>query len=79
MGSIIFSTSVTIFGLTFAFIRGWSYSFIVLCAFPFLAVSGTVMMSMAQKSFSSQVKAYGQSGGYAEQALNSIKVVVSFG
>lgn len=32
-----------------------------------------------QNKFSKALKAYGQSAGYAEQALSAIKVVVAFG
>lgn len=38
MGTIILAFAMTIAGLTFAFTRGWSFSLVILAAFPFIAV-----------------------------------------
>lgn len=42
------------------------------------AMTALITISFS-KGFEENMKAYGQSAGYAEQALNAIKVVFAFG
>ena len=66
-------------GIFFAFFKGWYFSLLLLCYFPVL-FSMTILITVAfSKGYSENMKAYGQSAGYAEQALNAIKVVFAFG
>jgi ABC-type multidrug transport system fused ATPase/permease subunit len=75
MGQILLSMAMCVSGLSFAFIRGWWMSLILLFAFPLIFI-GTSLISVAiQNGFSQNLKSYGQSAGYAEQALNAIRVV----
>lgn len=66
-------------GLFFAFFKGWYYSALLSCYFPII-ISATVMIGFSlSRGFSQNMKAYSQSAGYADQALNAIKVVFAFG
>ena len=75
MGSIQFSIAMSTSGLFFAFFRGWWFSLILFFAFPILFFGKFLYMMVIQNGFLSNMKAYGQSAGYADQALNAIRVV----
>jgi ABC-type multidrug transport system fused ATPase/permease subunit len=79
MGTIILAFSMTVAGLTFAFTKGWSFSLVLLVAFPFLGITTSLMAKVMAKGSQETMKAYGQSAGYADQALNAIRVVVAYG
>lgn len=54
-------------------------SLILLAAFPvFMFLAGGLFTAM-KSGFADNLKAYGQSAGYAEQALHAIRVVQAFG
>ena len=79
MGTIILAFAMTISGLTFAFTKGWSFSLVLLGSFPFITICTAAVTKVMQTGFSENMKAYGQSAGYADQALNAIRVVVAYG
>lgn len=79
MGTIILAYSMTIAGLTFSLSKGWSYSLAVMAAFPFMMISTAFMGKVMAQGSQETMKAYGQSAGYADQALNAIRVVAAFG
>ncbi len=54
-------------------------SVILLVAFPVIFIMTGSLMKAMKSGFTENMKAYGQSAGYAEQALNAIKVVQAFG
>lgn len=66
-------------GLFFAYFKGWYFSALLMCYFPVMFIMTVVITIAFSKGFSENMKAYGQSAGYAEQALNAIKVVFAFG
>ena len=66
MSTIIMAFSMTVSGLVFAFTKGWSFSLALLAAFPFLMISTSLMTKIMQKGFQENMKAYGQSAGYAD-------------
>ena len=59
MGTIILSLFMTLSGLAFAFIRGWSFSLVILAAFPFLVIATSLLSKVLQKGFLLNMKAYG--------------------
>lgn len=78
MGQFQLTLGTSFAGFFFAFFRGWWMSLILLFVFPVIfIVMGFVMKSM-KAGFTENLKAYGQSAGYAEQALNAIRVVQAF-
>ena len=79
MGSILLAVAMCVSGLFFAFFRAWLMSLILLCGFPFFVIATALITSAFQSGFMQNLKSYGQSAGYAEQALNAIKVVQAFG
>lgn len=79
MGTIILAFAMTIAGLTFAFTRGWSFSLVLMACFPLLGLSTALMGKVLAQGSQETMKAYGQSAGYADQALNAIRVVVAYG
>ena len=66
-------------GLIIAFIIGWKLAFILLALFPVIMWAVFTMIMSLRNGFKNQAAAYSRSGAYAEQALNSIKVVSAFG
>lgn len=79
MGTIIVAFSMTLSGMVFALTRGWSISLAIMGSFPFIMISTGLLTKVMQSGFLENMKAYGQSAGYADQALNAIRVVVAFG
>lgn len=75
----MFSLCMSFAGLFFAFFKGWWFSLLLLFAFPVLFIMTTLVTIVMQSGFSENMKSYAQSAGYAEQALNAIRVVVAFG
>jgi ATP-binding cassette subfamily B (MDR/TAP) protein 1 len=79
MGTLLLSLAMCISGLFFAFFRGWAMSLILMAAFPVVFIMVGFFVKAMQSGFSQNLQAYGQSAGYAEQALNAVKVVQAFG
>ena len=79
MGTIQLSLAMCVSGLFFGFLKGWLMSLILLAFFPIVFFTTYLITIAMQSGFSSNLKSYGQSAGYAEQALNAIKVVQAFG
>jgi ATP-binding cassette subfamily B (MDR/TAP) protein 1 len=59
MGTIILAFSMTVAGLTFAFTKGWTFSFVLLVAFPFLGFTTSLMTKILSKGSQENMKAYG--------------------
>jgi ABC-type multidrug transport system fused ATPase/permease subunit len=79
VGLVLFSVGMTISGLVIGFINGWSLALVMLAIGPIMGVAATFFGKTAMNKFVVQMRAYAQSGGYAEQCLSSVKVVVAFG
>eukprot|EP00347_Sterkiella_histriomuscorum_P015933 403355132 len=79
MGAVLLSFGMSISGMFFAFFRGWLMSLILLGAFPIIVILLSFTGKAMQQGFKQNLQSYGQSAGYAEQALNAIKVVQAFG
>ena len=73
--------SITTFLLGFvaAFILGWLYTLILFGMAPIIAATGFLEVLAMGDGFKEQMKSYGQSAGYAEQALQAIQVVHTYG
>ena len=76
---ILFTIAMSISGLTLGFTKGWLLAFAMLGIAPIMMVGIMVFTGFMGSKVQKQIKAYGQSAGYAEQALSSIRVVVAFG
>ena len=63
------------FGFLAAFYFGWFFTLILLAATPILVLVSGGMFAALSKGHIEELRAYAQSGGYAEQALSAIKVV----
>lgn len=66
-------------GFGVAFYLGWRYTLILLGAIPFIAMIGILWGVSMESGTVAQMKAYAQSAGYAEQALQSVKIVHTYG
>ena len=66
MGMILLAFAMTTSGLAIAFVKGWSFSLVVVAAFPFIMIGTTLLNKVVQSGFTANMKAYGQSAGYAE-------------
>jgi hypothetical protein len=51
MGTIILAFSMTISGLAFAMSKGWSYSLVVMGAFPAIIMATGLMTKVLQQGF----------------------------
>lgn len=78
MGQLQLTFAMSLAGFFFAFFRGWWMSLILLAAFPVMFIMTGSLMKAMKTGFTENMKAYGQSAGYAEQALNAIRVVQAF-
>jgi ATP-binding cassette subfamily B (MDR/TAP) protein 1 len=78
-GFMAFSVAQSVAGFAFAFYRGWEFSFVLLAFVPILAGLAFALSVVLGAGYSEYIKAYGQSAGYAEQALTAIRVVHSYG
>jgi ATP-binding cassette subfamily B (MDR/TAP) protein 1 len=66
-------------GLFVGFYKGWTLAFAMLGIAPIMLIGMGIFSSVMMKRASVTMRAYGQSAGYAEQALSAIRIVVSFG
>ena len=66
-------------GFTTGLYKGWSLALAMLGIAPILLIGMGCFGATMQKRTIESMKAYGQSAGYAEQALSAIRIVVSFG
>ena len=65
-------------GFAFAFYWGWLLTLILLATVPVMILSG-LGMAYSMEGGEDSLRAYAQSAGYAEQALQGIKVVHTYG
>ena len=79
IGMIIVGVSSFLFAYGFAFYWGWKLTLVLLAAFPVMALMFGSMVIMLQSGTYEQMREYAQSAGYAEQALQAIKVVHTYG
>ena len=79
LAACINAYAMGISGFALGFIQGWSLSLSLLGLAPIIGVGIVLFFNSAANKSVAVLKSYSQSGGYAEQALNAIKVVVSYG
>lgn len=77
-GNIVMSAASFFLGYAFAFYWGWKLTLILLACFPVMMCTGTVLGVSLQGGMIEQLKAYAQSAGYAEQALQSVRIVHTY-
>lgn len=78
-GQILYAVCMCLSGFVVAFVKGWTLAFAMLGVGPIMMIGMTIFASVMQKRTVASMRAYGQSAGYAEQALSAIRIVVSFG
>ena len=79
VGSAIMAISSFVCGLAFSFYWGWLMNVILLGFVPVIVGLGVLMAAALQSGLTEGLKAYSQSAGYAEQALQAIKIVHTYG
>lgn len=72
MGAIVGNFIGFIAGFAFAFYWGWEFTLILMATCPFLMITLGIMIWGFTAGIRDDMKAYIQSGGYAEQALQAI-------
>lgn len=77
-GNIIMSLASFVFGYAFSFYWGWILSLILLGGLPVMICIGGALGLAVSGGVVEQLKAYAQSAGYAEQALNAIRIVHTY-
>ena len=78
-GNIIYSYGMCIAGLVVGFYKGWSLALVMLGIAPLMFTGMGVFTAVMASRSAVTMRAYCQSAGYAEQALNAIRIVTSFG
>jgi ABC-type multidrug transport system fused ATPase/permease subunit len=63
----------------FALFAAWKFTIIFFGIIPFMIVSSMSMGIMIKKYTLNEFKAYGKAGSIAQEAISSIKTVLSFG
>ena len=76
---MLMGASMGISGLTMSLYKGWTFGLVLLLLIIPLGGLMTINIKIASSGVEKSLRAYGQSAGYADQALNAIKVVVAFG
>ena len=66
LGLVFMTMAVSVSGIFFSFLKGWLFSFALLCYFPLLSSALFFASIIMQKGFVGNIKAYSQSAGYAE-------------
>ena len=79
VGLVIFAVGMTMCGLAIGIINGWSLALANCAIGPVIGVTAGIFFYLIEGKSAATLRAYGQSAGYAEQALSAIKVVVAFG
>ena len=78
VGNMAMAVAGFFLGFAFAFYWGWLLTLILLATIPVMILSG-IGMAASMAGGEDALKAYAQSAGYAEQALQGIKVVHTYG
>lgn len=79
VGNAIMGLASFFFGFALSFYFGWLLNCIMLAFVPVIMVTGVLMGAALQSGLTESLKAYSQSAGYAEQALQAIKIVHTYG
>lgn len=79
VGQVILSVASFFMGFIFAFYWGYHLTLLLLACIPFMGLIGGVFGTLMQTGIRELINSYAQAGGYAEQALASIKVVHTYG
>ena len=79
VGSAIMAVASFVCGLGFSFYWGWLMNVILLGFVPVIMFLGVLMAAALSSGLTESLKAYSQSAGYAEQALQAIKIVHTYG
>jgi ATP-binding cassette subfamily B (MDR/TAP) protein 1 len=79
VGQAIMAVGMCLSGFAVGFTKGWSLTLVIMAALPPMMFVFSLWMTMAEKGAAANLRAYGQSSGYADQALSSIKTVTAFG
>lgn len=79
VGQTVMSVGMFLVGFVFAFFLGWLYTLILIASVPILGCAGGLMSAALMSGMAEAMRAYAQSAGYAEQALQAIKVVHTYG
>lgn len=77
-GNIIMSVASFFLGYAFSFWWGWILSLILLGGLPIMICVGVALGVAVSGGVVEQLKAYAQSAGYAEQALNAVRIVHTY-
>ena len=78
-GNVLYAYTMCLAGFTTGMYKGWSLSLAMFGIAPIMLVGMGCFGAVMSKRTLTSMKAYGQSAGYAEQALSAIRIVVSFG
>ena len=78
-GMVWFSMGVGLSGLIVAFLRGATLTAAYLGLAPLMLIATSYFAEIYMVGAQDLMKSYGQSAGYADQALNAIKTVTIFG
>ena len=79
IGMFIFCMSSFIASLINAFVHGWELTLVMMASMPVLAIAMGIIGKVQTSLTENELKAYGKSGGVAEEVIGSIRTVMAFG
>ena len=79
IGDLYGTCFLFVLGYFCAFFIGWEFTLILLGAIPVVMVAGIIMAKAGKAGVQEQLIAYQQCAGIAEQSLQAIKVVHTYG
>nr|QNH67870.1 ATP-binding cassette transporter subfamily B member 1-like protein X3 [Brachionus rotundiformis] len=65
--------------LIFALVQAWMFSIVFIALIPFMILSTALMVLVTRKYTIEEFKAYGRAGSIAQEALSSIRTLLSLG
>ncbi|CAF0894843.1 unnamed protein product [Brachionus calyciflorus] len=65
--------------IIFAMVQAWKFSIVFIAMIPFMIFSAALMVLFTRKYTIEEFKAYGRAGSIAQEALSSIRTVLSLG
>nr|QST14979.1 ABCB1-1 protein [Diaphanosoma celebensis] len=79
IGMFVFCTSSFLASIINAFVHGWELTLVMMCSMPVLTIAMGIIGKVQTSLTENELKAYGKSGGVAEEVIGSIRTVMAFG
>nr|UOU03325.1 ATP-binding cassette subfamily B1-like 4-2 [Brachionus rubens] len=79
VSDFVYMASKSLASIVTAMIMGWKFAIIYFALIPIMVLAGALMTIMVRKYTNSELNTYGEAGQIAQEALSSIRTVLTFG